>query len=193
MIYLKLYLEFLKIGLFAIGGGLATLPFIKQLGQKYGWISQKQILDMIAISESTPGPIGINAATFVGNTTAGVLGGLVSTLGVITPSVIIILIIAHYFTKFSEEPLVKFAFIGIRPAVTGLIAAVGFEVAKVSLFNIDEFKNISNFLSTKISLLLNIKSVILLVIIMVFIKKYDKHPISYLVGSAIIGIIFKFQ
>lgn len=192
MIYLKLYLEFFKIGLFAVGGGLATLPFIKQLGEKYAWITQKQILDMIAISESTPGPIGINAATFVGNITAGILGGIAATLGVITPSIIIILLIAHYFTKFSETLVVKSAFTGIRPAVTGLIAAVGFEVAKISMFNIDEYKTISKVLSAKVLLLLNIKAIILFGIIMFLINKYNKHPITYLIGSAIIGIIFKF-
>ena len=121
MIYLRLYLEFFKIGLFAIGGGLATIPFIKQLEGKYGWITQKQILDMIAISESTPGPIGINAATFVGNITAGMLGGILATIGVVTPSIIIILLVAHYFTKFGETLIVRSAFSGIRPAVTGQI------------------------------------------------------------------------
>lgn len=192
MIYLKLYLEFFKIGLFAVGGGLATLPFIKQLGEKYAWITQKQILDMIAISESTPGPIGINAATFVGNITAGILGGIAATLGVITPSIIIILLIAHYFTKFSETLVVKSAFTGIRPAVTGLIAAVGFEVAKISMFNIDEYKTISKVLSAKVLSLLNIKAIVLFGIIIFLINKYNKHPITYLIGSAIIGIIFKF-
>ena len=89
MIYLTLYLEFFKIGLFSVGGGLATLPFLQELVYKYGWITSEELLNMIAISESTPGPIGINTATFVGNTTAGVLGGVVATLGIITPSIII--------------------------------------------------------------------------------------------------------
>lgn len=195
MIYLRLYLEFFKIGLFAIGGGLATLPFIKQLGEKYGWITQKQILDMIAISESTPGPIGINAATFTGNITAGMLGGIAATIGVVTPSIIIILLVAHYFTKFSEVPVVKFAFTGIRPAVTGLIAAVGFEVAKIALFNIDKYKIMSKVLSIpdiEIFSILNIKAIILFGIIIFLINKYEKHPMVYLIGSAVIGIIFKF-
>lgn len=195
MIYLKLYLEFFKIGLFAIGGGLATLPFIKQLGVKYGWITQKQILDMIAISESTPGPIGINAATFVGNTTAGILGGIAATIGVVTPSVIAIILIAHYLVKFSEEPIVKSVFSGLRPAVTGLIAAVGFEIAKISLFNIGRYRVISRVLSIfdiKILSILNIKAIILFGMIMFLMNRYKKHPITYLIGSAIVGIIFKF-
>ena len=195
MIYLRLYLEFFKIGLFAIGGGLATLPFIKQLAGKYGWITQSQILDMIAISESTPGPIGINAATFTGNIAAGVPGGVIATAGVVTPSVIIILLVAHYFTKFSEARIVKSAFTGLRPAVTGLIAAVGFEVAKITLFNIDKYKAMSKALSImeiEIFSILNVKAVILFSIIMFLINKYEKHPIIYLAGSAIVGIIFKF-
>lgn len=187
MIYLRLYIEFFKIGLFAVGGGLATLPFIGQLAEKYGWITQRQILDMIAISESTPGPIGINAATFVGNMTGGLLGGIIATIGVITPSVIVILIIAHYFARFSEKPAVKFAFIGIRPAVTGLIAAVGFEVARVALFDMDNYTNIYEILS-----ILNLKAIVLFALIMLLINKYKKHPITYLVGAAIIGIIFRF-
>ncbi|HZK56909.1 MAG TPA: chromate transporter [Clostridia bacterium] len=195
MLYLRLYLEFFKIGLFAIGGGLATLPFIRQLAGKYGWITQKQILDMIAISESTPGPIGINAATFTGNITAGLLGGVVATAGVVTPSIIIILLVAHYFTKFGETRIVKSVFSGIRPAVTGLIAAVGFGVAEIALLNPEGYKAALGALSifnTKIMSILNIKAVVLFSIILFLISKYEKHPITYLIGSAVIGIIFKF-
>lgn len=187
MIYLKLYLEFFKIGLFAIGGGLATLPFIRQLGGKYGWVTQRQILDMIAISESTPGPIGVNAATFVGNITAGTLGGIVATVGVVTPSFVIILLVAHYFTKFCEEPVVKSVFAGIRPAVIGLIAAVGFQVAKVALLSGEKYKMTSKVLS-----ILDVKAVLLFGIIIFLMHKYKKHPIIYLIGSAIVGIMFKF-
>src|SRR5690554_4408444 len=135
MTYLILYLEFFKIGLFSLGGGLATLPFLQELIVKYGWITNEQLLNMIAISESTPGPIGVNTATFVGFSTAGILGGIVATMGLATPSIIIIAIIAHYFSKFNEHPIVIGAFSGIRPAVTGLIAFVGFELGKGELFN----------------------------------------------------------
>lgn len=187
MIYITLFLEFFKIGLFAIGGGLAALPFIQKLSRDYGWIRQEEILDMIAISESTPGPIGINAATFVGNRAAGVLGGIVTTIGVVTPSIIIILIIAHYFSKFSETLIVKSAFSGIRPAVTGLIATVGFEVAKSSLFNIERYTNTNNILS-----IFDIKAMILFFVIVYLLNKYKKHPILYLIGAALIGIIFQY-
>lgn len=187
MIYIKLFLEFFKIGLFAIGGGLATLPFLQQLIDKYGWITHEQLLDMIAISESTPGPIGVNTATFVGNTTAGVLGGIIATIGIVTPSVIIILLIAHYFAKFSEKPIVKSGFYGIRPAVTGLIAAVGFEVAKIALLNIGEYKNTGNILS-----IFDIKAIALFAIMLYLMNKQKMHPILYLIGAAVVGIIFKY-
>ena len=187
MIYLRLYLEFFKIGLFAVGGGFTALPFIRQLAEKYGWITERQILDMIAISESTPGSMSVNSATFVGNKTVGVLGGLVATAGVVTPSVIVILLIAHYFLRFSGTSTIRSMFPGIRPAVTGLIAAVGFEVARIVLVSIDKLELTSTILSV-----LNIKMVILFGIVLYLMIKYKKHPIIYLLGLAIIGIIFKF-
>ncbi|MBC8591528.1 chromate transporter [Wansuia hejianensis] len=187
MIYFKLYLVFFKIGLFSVGGGLATLPFLQEIVDKYGWITSEELLNMIAISESTPGPIGINTATFVGHNTAGILGGIIATFGLVTPSIIIIIIIAHYFSKFSEEKIVKSAFYGIRPAVAGLIGAAGFQVAKISLFNMEKFNIRKNIIH-----IFNIKRLILLGIILYISNKYKKHPIVYLISGAIIGIIFKF-
>lgn len=187
MIYIKLFFVFFKIGLFSVGGGLATLPFLQQLVSKYGWITSEELVNMIAISESTPGPIGVNAATFVGNSTAGLWGGIVATFGLIMPSIIIILIIAHYFAKFSEEHIVKSAFYGIRPAVAGLIGAAGFEVAKITLFNIGKSFNHKNILD-----FFDIKGIMLFIVMLYLIKKYNKHPIFYIVGAAIIGVVFKF-
>lgn len=192
MIYLKLYWEFFKIGLFAVGGSLATLPFIRQLVGKYGWITEQQILDMIAISESTPGSIGVNVATFVGNVTAGILGGIVATMGVITSSIVIIIIIAHYITRFHEAQIIKSTFVSIRPAATGLIAAVGFEIARISLFSIGDYTLIYELFSQKILSILNIKAILLFGAIIFLLRKYKKHPLIYLAGAAIIGIMFKF-
>lgn len=187
MIYIKLFLVFFKIGLFSIGGGLATIPFLQEIVHKYGWITSQDLLDMIAISESTPGPIGINTATFVGNSTAGIFGGIVATLGIVTPSVIIIMIIAHYFGKVNEKPIVQAGFYGLRSAVIGLIGAAGFEVAKVSLFNIDKF------LETRVlASLFNVKAIVLFGVILFLMNRYKKHPIIYLIGAAIVGIIFKY-
>lgn len=187
MIYLKLFFVFFRIGLFSVGGGLATLPFLQELVFKYGWFTSEELVNMIAISESTPGAIGINAATFVGNKTAGVFGGLVATFGLVMPSLIIIIIIAHYFSEFSDRHIVKSAFYGIRPAVAGLIGAAGFEVAKITLFNIDKY-----FTSKKLLDLFHIKGIMLFMVMLFLIQKYKKHPIVYIVGAAVIGLIFKF-
>ena len=107
MIYLMLFYEFFKTGLFAVGGGMATLPFLDAMALKTGWFTQAQLIDMIAISESTPGPIGVNMATYVGFTTAGPLGSIIATLGLIAPSIIVILIIAKFLSKFKDSPIVK--------------------------------------------------------------------------------------
>lgn len=187
MIYFKLYIEFFKIGLFSVGGGLATLPFLQQIVYQYGWITSEELLNMIAISESTPGPIGINMATFVGYKTTGILGGILATIGIVTPSIIIIILIAHYFTKFSEKHIIKSGFYGIRPAVAGLIGAAGFEVAKISIFNIKRYIE-----GKKILQLFDLKGILLFGIMLFLINKYKKHPIIYIVSAAIIGIIFKY-
>ena len=129
MILLQLYWEFFKTGLFAVGGGLATLPFLSKMADKTGWFTQGQLMDMVAVSESTPGPIGINMATYVGFSTSGVPGALAATLGLITPSIIIILIIASFLKAFRSNRYVDSAFRCLRPASTGLIAASGLSVA----------------------------------------------------------------
>lgn len=135
MIYLKLYFEFFKIGLFAIGGGMATIPFLKHLSETTGWFSLAFITDMIAISESTPGPIGINMATYAGYNVAGFLGGVLATLGMITPSVIIVSIVAGYLQRFRQSKWVNSVFDGLRPAVTALIAFAGYEIMQLSIIN----------------------------------------------------------
>lgn len=187
MIYITLFLEFFKIGLFAIGGGLATLPFLQDLTVKYDWITAKQLIDMIAISESTPGPIGINTATFVGFEAGGLLGGISATLGIVAPSIIVIIVIAHFFAKFSETKTVKSAFIGIRAAVAGLIGSVFVEIFLLTIFNINKF-NITN----KLLDLINLNNLILFGAMFYITHKYKKHPIFYLAIAAVIGIIFKF-
>ncbi|HZJ56742.1 MAG TPA: chromate transporter [Clostridia bacterium] len=187
MIYLYLFFEFFKVGLFAVGGGLATIPFLQELIQKYGWVTPQELINMIAISESTPGPIGVNMATYVGFETAGIGGAILATVGLVTPSVIIIVIIAHYFMRFAEEPLVKAGFYGLRPAVTGLIAAAGFEVARVSLFNLQRYLETKKVLD-----ILDPKAIVLFGILMYVTNKYKKHPIIYLVAAGVVGVIFKF-
>lgn len=134
MIHLQLFWEFFKTGLFSVGGGLATLPFLYDLSERTGWFSPAQIADMLAVSESTPGPIGVNMATYAGFESAGFWGSVSATLGIITPGIIIILLIARLLARFQDNPYVQAAFYGLRPASIALIAAAGLSVAVSTLF-----------------------------------------------------------
>lgn len=142
MIYLRLFFEFFKTGLFAVGGGMATIPFLYNMADATGWFTRMDVDNMIAVGESTPGPIGVNMATYVGYLTGGnagglpfaLLGALVATLGLITPSIIVILIIASFLKSFRDNRYVDSAFYGLRPASTGLIAAAGLSVVVSNLF-----------------------------------------------------------
>ena len=191
MILLRLYFEFLKTGLFAIGGGLATLPFLTDMGSRTGWFTSAQLADMVAVSESTPGPIGINMATYVGYLTAGVPGGVIATLGLITPSIIIILIIAAFLKAFRDNKYVERVFYGVRPASTALIASAGVTILIMALINTAAFS-----ISGKILDLVNLKGLCLAVVIWVLtnpVKKTKKlHPIVFILAAAVVGIVFKF-
>ena len=121
MIYLQLFYEFFKTGLFAVGGGLATIPFLSAMTDKYTWFTKAQLADMIAVAESTPGPIGVNTATFAGYNAAGIPGAIIATLSLVLPSYIIILAISKALQKFRDNKYVNDAFTGLRPAATGLI------------------------------------------------------------------------
>lgn len=134
MILLRLYWEFLLIGLFSVGGGMATVPFLFDLSARTGWFSQADLANMIAVSEATPGPIGVNMATYVGSVTAGVPGGIVAPLGLVTPAFLAILLVARVLMTVWKNPRVQGLFYALRPASVGLIAAAGFTVCAVSLF-----------------------------------------------------------
>lgn len=181
MIYLILFLEFFKVGLFTIGGGLASLPFLYELAEKYTWITKSMIADMIAISQSTPGPIGINMATYVGFKSGGILGGIIATFATVLPSFIIIIIIANFLNKFKNSKLVDSAFKGLRPTVTGLIAVAWFEIIKISIINVNSLFDI----------VINLKALIVFLAILLLTKKFDKHPIVFIGIGALVGIIFK--
>ena len=138
---LLLCLNFFKTGLLAVGGGLATLPFITDMSNAHpDWFTKADIANMVAVSESTPGPIGINMATYVGYNVAGFLGAVVATLGEVLPSVAIVIIVCRYLQKFRSSKLVNHAFYGLRPAVTGLIAAAGISVMSVSMFHLELYQ-----------------------------------------------------
>jgi chromate transporter len=191
MILLQLFWEFFKTGLFAVGGGMATLPFLYAISEKTGWYSSAQLADMIAVSESTPGPIGVNMATYVGFHLAGVAGSVVATVGLITPSVIIILLIARALQKFRENKYVDAAFYGLRPCSIGLIAAAGMLVVKITLFDFDAFGLSGNFAS-----LFRWKQIVLAAVLLILtrgIKQTKKlHPIVFIALSAVVGIVFGF-
>jgi len=130
---LLLFVEFFKTGLFAVGGGLATVPFIRDMGATYGWITETELANIIAIAESTPGPIGVNAATYVGYLVCGIPGAILATLGLVTPSVIIIILVAKAIRKYSDSHMVRSLFKALRPAAIGLITAAGFSLLLTSL------------------------------------------------------------
>lgn len=184
MIYFKLYFEFFKIGLFAIGGGMATIPFLRHLSETTGWFTLSFITDMIAISESTPGPIGINMATYAGYNVGGMLGGVLATLGMITPSVIIVTIIAGYLERFRQSDLVNSAFFGLRPAVTALIAFAGYEIMQLSIINEKLSDSVSRLWYEQINGL----KFLLFMMVFYLIKRFKKHPLVYIAASALIGV-----
>ena len=187
MIYWQLFSQFFKIGLFAIGGGLTTLPFLYDLADQYGWFTHKMVVDMVAISESTPGPIGINMATYTGFHVAGIAGSLCATFGMALVSLLTVLIIAHYLKQYRDNKWVEAGFYGLRPAVTALIAAAGIEVLKVALFNL------SLYLQTKQILnLFHFKAILLFALLLWLTNRYKKHPIVYLAAAAAIGVAFRF-
>lgn len=191
MLYLRLFWEFFKTGLFAVGGGMATLPFLYSMSDATGWFTHAQLADMIAVSESTPGPIGVNMATYVGFSTAGIPGAVVATLGLITPSVIIILIIAKVLAAFRQNKTVDAAFYGLRPCSVGLIAAAGLLVVKIALFDFDLYQQTGVLMNV-----FNWKAIILAAVLIVltrYVKPLKKlHPVFFILGSAAVGALFAF-
>lgn len=197
MILLKLFWEFFLTGLFAIGGGMATVPFLQDISAKTGWYTAGQLADMIAVSESTPGPLGVNMATYVGYTVGsqelggvamGILGAVTATIGLITPSVIIIMVIAYFLKKFRESRLVDSALYGLRPASVALISAAGVDIVLFALLQVDSIYEIA-----KASI--SWKSVLLAALIYVgtnFVPKLKKiHPIWFIAASAVIGVVLR--
>ena len=196
MLYLRLFYEFFKTGLFAVGGGMATIPFLYNMADATGWFTRNDVANMIAVGESTPGPIGVNMATYVGYVTGGNIGGLpfailgavVATVGLVTPSIIVILIIASFLKSFRENRLVENAFYGLRPASTGLIAAAGISVVMANLFYLENLE-----LGSGLSLF-NWKGWLLAIVLWVLTNKVKQtkglHPILFILASAAVGIVW---
>ena len=201
MLYLRLFWEFFKTGLFAVGGGMATIPFLYNMADATGWFTRMDVDNMIAVGESTPGPIGVNMATYVGYLTGmsegglpfALLGAVVATLGLITPSIIVILIIASFLKSFRNNRYVESTFYGLRPASTGLIAAAGLSVAMANLFYM-ESAAISKWSDIFNPALVNWKAWALAAVLWVLtnrVKQTKKlHPIMFILAAAVVGIVW---
>ena len=185
MIFLQLLFEFFKTGLFAIGGGLATVPFLYEMSDRLGWFTKEFLSDMIAISESTPGPIGVNVATYAGYAVSGFLGAVCSTIGLVAPSVITILIIGKMFDKFKNNLYVEHALYGVRPATTGMIASVALGLIGSAVLN-DFNGQIQTVFAS-----LDVRAAILFFIFLILTNKLKLHTIFYIILAGILGALLK--
>ena len=196
MILLKLFWEFFKTGLFAIGGGMATVPFLQDISAKTGWYTAAQLADMIAVSESTPGPMGVNMATYVGYTVGaqelggpvmGVVAAIIATIGLILPSVIIIMIVAYFLKRFRDSKLVDATLYGLRPASVALITAAGVDIVLIAVLRVDSIYQIAQAT-------LSWKALVLAAAVYAatHVKKLKKlHPIWFIAASALIGVVLQ--
>ena len=184
--YFLLFYEFFKTGLFAVGGGLATLPFLAEMADHYTWFTHQQLADMVAVAESTPGPIGINAATYAGYNAGGVLGALIASLSTVLPAFILIMFVSRAFTKYKEQRLVQSAFSTMRPAVAGLIGASCWSMMSISIIDISAFGQ-AGFISLK-----NLILFAVLLVVTNFKKIKNLHPAAFIGIAAVIGIVFQF-
>ena len=189
MKFLLMCWEYFKTGLFAVGGGYATIPFLKEMSVKYGWFTLNNITTMLAVSESTPGPIGVNMATFVGYKMFGIPGAIAATLSLVAPSVIVITIIASVLEKFRQLKVVQGIFSGLRPAVVGFILSAVTSIFLVSLFNVPAYQETGELLS-----LFHVKAIILFAVLYAAyrIPKKSPHPIFLIAAAAAAGIVFGF-
>lgn len=185
MIYLSLFWEFFKTGLFAVGGGMATFPFLADMADRTGWFTQNELANMIAISESTPGPMGVNCATYAGFHVAGVPGGIIATMGLVAPSIIVILVISAFLAAFRSNPVVDKVFHALRPASVALIAAAGFSVAAMALF----YEG-GGALYTRLNLRACILAAVVLWLSQYFRRTRKVHPVVWIALSAVAGVLF---
>lgn len=186
MIYLKLFWEFFKTGLFSVGGGLATLPFLSKMGDAYGWFTQEDLANMLAVSESTPGPIGVNMATYVGTTVGGYIGGAIATFGLVLPSFLVILIVAKVMQKFKDNRFVQSSMQALRPTSVGMISAAVISVLLSVLFNTGALLAGSwreFFRLTELA--------VFAVLLGIYIKFNKLHPVVVLLLGAAAGILLK--
>jgi len=194
MLFVSLIIEFFKTGLFAIGGGLATLPFLYEIADKYDWLDASMMGDMIAVSESTPGPIGVNMATYagfnagssLGSVWLGILGGVTATFALVLPSVIIIIIVAKFLDKFSSSMLVKNSSEALRPTVCGMIAAAGISVFSGACLHEEFFGKVTEFAQ-----ILNVEAIAMFAVLFVVSRFVKCHPVFLIIPAAVVGILLK--
>lgn len=185
MTYLYLFLEFFKTGLFAVGGGMATIPFLYEIARKYDWYSTSQLIDMIAVSQATPGPVGVNMATFAGFLAGSFAGSVLATFALVLPSYIIVVIIARMLQAFKKNVYVQNSFLALRPAVVGLLFTASCAIFQVSLFLDGTFKSLQDYID-----LIDYKAWILFALLFAGIIKFKKHPVLYIVIGAVAGVLF---
>ena len=194
MTYLQLFFEFFKVGLFSIGGGLATLPFLSDLGTRTGWFTAADLANMVAVSESTPGPLGINMATYVGFHIGGAPGGIIAPVGEVAPSVIVILLVARFLQRFRSSRLVDAAFYGLRPASTARIAAALVEVCSMALVVPAALARVGALRGAEVLTVFHWPAIVLAAAVFLLmnwraLKKV--HPIVFIAASAVIGVALK--
>ncbi len=195
MILWKLFWEFFKTGLFAVGGGMATVPFLQDISAKTGWFTATDLANMIAVSESTPGPMGVNMATYVGYTVGsqqlggtgmGIVSAVVATMGLICPSIVVILIVAYFLKRFRDSKLVDSVLYGLRPASVALISAAGVEIVLFAVLRVESIWKIADAA-------LSWKSVVLALAVFAgtnLIPRLKKiHPIWFIAASAVAGVL----
>lgn len=194
MIYLELFWTFFKIGLFSFGGGYVMVPLLQKEIEVHGWLAASEFADIVAISQMTPGPIAVNAATYIGQRTAGIWGSIMATFGVSLPSFVLIIIVAHLFIKFKESRTIDRILQGIRPATAGLIASAVVFFAEMSIFTNElPFRHMSAILSGRAGEAfkgfgINFGALAIFLIIFIGVKKFKLHPITAVVISAVLGV-----
>jgi len=186
MSLLLLYAEFFKIGLFSVGGGLATLPFMYEISARYNFFTPEDIGNFLAIAQSSPGAIGVNMSAQIGYLAGGIPGACIAPLGLISPALIIIMVISRILSAFKENAVVKAVFSGLRPAATGLILAAGFGVIALSLYSMNIFNQGGLWYQG-----IRWKELILLAALFFMVWKFKKHPILYVAAAGIAGILLR--
>lgn len=180
-----LFFVFIYVGSFTIGGGLVALTFMQQEIVGRGLLTLEEFFSMVGVSESTPGPIGINMATYIGYRLHGIVGGFVATLGTVLPSLVVIMVIARFFGRFTERPAVRAVLYGLRAGTTGMIAVAGWQVLSIAVCTIPRFKE-----TCKVLDLFSWPAVCLFVVSLVTGIRTQWHPLVFVTVGALFGILF---